>query len=128
MTRDDALMSLCRSFGADPALADFNIVAVHRVLDALIAAEREKVAVWMMQRSYATGHGDTTEDLLAELDWQIVEGWNRALINGVTTEREQCAKVCDDLPVPPYVSDSDAHIWDLTCVDCAAAIRARGQG
>ena len=34
-------------------------------------AEREKVAQWMIQRSYATGHGDTTEDLLKELDWQI---------------------------------------------------------
>jgi hypothetical protein len=45
----------------------------------------------------------------------------------VAAEREACAKVCDDLPVPPYVSDKDAHIWDLTCVDCAAAIRARGQ-
>jgi len=41
-------------------------------------------------------------------------------------EREACAKVCDDLPVPPYVSDKDAHIWDVTCVDCAEAIRARG--
>jgi hypothetical protein len=41
-------------------------------------------------------------------------------------EREACAKVCDDLPVPPYVSDNDAHIWELTCVDCAAAIRERG--
>jgi hypothetical protein len=41
-------------------------------------------------------------------------------------EREACAKVCDDLPVPPYVSDNDAHIWDVTCVDCAEAIRARG--
>jgi hypothetical protein len=45
----------------------------------------------------------------------------------VAEEREACAKVCDDLPVPPYVPDNDAHIWDLTCVDCAAAIRARGQ-
>ena len=45
----------------------------------------------------------------------------------VALEREACAKVCDDLPVPPYVPDNDAHIWDVTCVDCAAAIRARGQ-
>jgi len=51
------------------------------------------------------------------------EGWQAAM----KAEREACAKVCDDLPVPPYVSDNDAHIWDLTCVDCAAAIRARGQ-
>ena len=45
---------------------------------------------------------------------------------GAAAEREACAKVCDDLPVPPYVSDNDAHIWDLTCVDCAQAIRERG--
>jgi hypothetical protein len=45
----------------------------------------------------------------------------------VAEEREACAKVCDDLPVPPYVPDNDAHIWDVTCVDCAAAIRARGE-
>ena len=35
--------------------------------------EREKVAQWIIQRSYATGHGDTTEDLLAELEWQVRE-------------------------------------------------------
>lgn len=35
--------------------------------------EREKVAQWMIQRSYATGHGDTTEDLLAELERQVRE-------------------------------------------------------
>ena len=40
---------------------------------ALVAAqEREKVAAWMMAKGYATGHGDTIEDLLQELDWQIV--------------------------------------------------------
>ena len=50
---------------------------------ALVAAqEREKVAAWMMQRGYATGHGDTIEDLLHELEWQIRE-----------QEREACAKV-----------------------------------
>jgi hypothetical protein len=41
---------------------------------ALVAAtEREKVAAWMMARGYATGHGNTIEDLLQELDWQIRE-------------------------------------------------------
>ena len=50
---------------------------------ALVAAvEREKLAAWMIQRGYATGHGDTIEDLLQELDWQIRE-----------QEREACAKV-----------------------------------
>lgn len=82
------------------------------------AAEREKVAQWMMQRGYATGHGDTIEDLLAELDWQIAENWNRAMINGMKTEREACAKVCDP-----------QEDWDdpLTAYHIATAIRARGQ-
>ena len=35
--------------------------------------EREKVAKWMIQQGYATGHGDTTEGLLAELEWQVKE-------------------------------------------------------
>lgn len=36
-------------------------------------AEREKVADWMISRSYATGHGDTIEDLLDHLVWQASE-------------------------------------------------------
>ena len=72
------------------------------------AAERNKLAAWMIERGYATGHGDTVEDLLKELEWQIAE-----------REREECAKVCDVLAVhPEYASD-------ITKV-AAQAIRARG--
>lgn len=44
-------------------------------------------------------------------------------------EREECAKVCEDLPV----SDEfirlryEAGVYDIATLDCAAAIRARGQ-
>jgi hypothetical protein len=72
---------------------------------AAIVAERKKVAAWMIERSYATGHGDTTEDLLKELEWQVRE-----------SEREACAKVCDDLVLHQYSASG-----------CAAAIRARGE-
>jgi len=81
-------------------------------------SDKEKLAQWMIQRSYATGHGDTLEDLLQELEWQIADGWNRALMNGVETEREQCAKLCDAL--------GDEYA-DANPADCAAAIRARSQ-
>jgi hypothetical protein len=78
--------------------------------EAGAAAEREKVAQWMIQRGYATGHGDTIEDLLAELDWQIAEK--------IAIEREACAKV--------------AESYEPRCDSCpsgvANAIRARGQG
>jgi hypothetical protein len=104
----------------DPLHNDMVTLTVDE-LGKLLAAEREKVAQWMMQRGYATGHGDTIEDLLAELDWQIAENWNRAMINGMKTEREACAKVCEELQ-----DALDRHKWP-TGYDCADAIRARGQ-
>lgn len=48
----------------DPALW----IAVH-FDDAAVA--RNKLAAWMMQRGYATGHGDTMEQLLEELGLEI---------------------------------------------------------
>jgi len=36
-----------------------------------IETEREKVVHWMMLKGYATGHGDSIEDLLTALKWQI---------------------------------------------------------
>ena len=43
-------------------------------------SDKEQLAKWMMAKGYATGHGDTIEDLLHELEWQIRE-----------QEREACA-------------------------------------
>lgn len=72
------------------------------------AAEREKLAAWMIERGYATGHGDTIKDLLKELEWQIEES--------VRNEREACAKVCEG-----------RLQHGLNFEGCAAAIRARGE-
>ena len=47
--------------------------SVTRFAALVAAAERENLAAWMMRQGYATGHGDTTEDLLKELEWQIEE-------------------------------------------------------
>ena len=85
-----------------------NLRLVERFAALVAAAERNKLAAWMIERGYSTGHGDTVEDLLKELEWQIAE-----------REREACAKVCDVLAVhPEYASD-------ITKV-AAQAIRARG--
>lgn len=65
----------------------------------------EAVAKWMIDRGYATGHGDTIEDLLKELEWQVRE-----------SEQEACAKV--------------AESYEPRCETCPSgvsnAIRARG--
>ena len=45
----------------------------------------------------------------------------------VLAEREACAKLVEGLPAPDEYSDTDKSMWDVTCIDCAEAIRARGQ-
>jgi hypothetical protein len=80
MTKED-IIRMAREAGLDPDLWNYTD-AFERFAALVAAAEREKVAAWMMERGYATGHGDTIEDLLHELEWQIRE-----------QEREACAKV-----------------------------------
>jgi hypothetical protein len=87
-------------------------------------AGREVLAAWMIRQGYATGHGETMEALLQELELGIAESWTRALVNGVEGEREACAKVCEEIVIEGW---RDAG-WDMGTIDCAAAIRARGQG
>ena len=78
---------------------------------ALVAAdERNKLVAWMIKHSYATGHGDTIEDLLRELEWQIVE-----------REREACAVIAET-PISGEQDDITMEAKDRA----AAAIRARG--
>ena len=80
------------------------------------AAERNKLAAWMIQFGFATGHGDTMEQLVDALGSEIVD----RIECEIDTEREACAKLCDVLAVhPEYASD-------ITKV-AAQAIRARGQ-
>ena len=79
-------------------------------------SDKEKVAQWMIQKGYATGHGDTVEDLLKELEWQILENWHRAMVNSMKAEREACEKACEEF----YTIEGIAQ-------KCAANIRARSE-
>jgi hypothetical protein len=108
MDRED-IIKLAREAGLAYGSDEKPLGSVTRFAALVAAAERNKLAAWMMSQGYATGHGDTVEDLLKELEWQIAE-----------REREACAKVCDVLAVhPEYASD-------ITKV-AAQAIRARGE-
>jgi hypothetical protein len=80
--------------------------------------DKEKLAKWMIDRGYSTGHGDTIEDLLSELHWQINENWNSAYEHAMEKERDECAKVCD------RCSDEDG--FEGSYADrCAEEIRKR---
>jgi hypothetical protein len=99
--------------------------SLERFAALVAAAERNKLAQWMVDLSYATGHGDTTEDLLDELDWQITESWSKVVMASVEAEREACAMECIKLAhgwarLGTWGENNEFH-------DCAAAIRARGQ-
>jgi hypothetical protein len=73
--------------------------------------EREVVANWIMDRGFATGHGDSIVDLLDQLQWQIEE-----------KEREACAKIADNFAMTSqYKTQRNLAEW------CASSIRARGQ-
>ena len=52
---------------------EWQAVRDKRFASKVAAKEREKVAAWMVTQGYATGHGDTMEELLEELEWQIKE-------------------------------------------------------
>jgi len=112
MTQEDIIRLAREIYGTEATEQEIRFAAI------VAAAEREKVAAWMRSMGYATGHGDTLEDLLDHLGTQIAEG----LEAEVLMEREACAKlaettVCDThLPTGVQIYGSKA----------AAAIRARG--
>ena len=99
MTRDD-ITRIAREAGFVGFDGDNG--SLRRFAALVAAAERNKLASWMMAQGYATGHGDTIEGLLEELRWQVRE-----------SEREACAVLCDQL------SDSSRDLR------LGAAIRAR---
>ena len=100
----EAVIRMAREAGIGPV---YGYESIERFAALVAAVERNKLAAWMMRQGYATGHGDSIEKLLEELEWQIAE-----------REREACAKVCDVLAVhPEYASD-------ITKV-AAQAIRAK---
>ena len=75
-----------------------------------------------------------TIDMAREAGFNLnfrITGSNEALDRLVeyvrADEREACAKVCDDLPTPERMSLDNESLWELATLDCADAIRARGE-
>lgn len=79
--------------------------------------DREKLAAWMIQLGFATGHGDTMDQLLDALGTEIVERieW------GIEAEREAIARSLDKQA--DLACDDIDRQW---AQEMAAAVRARG--
>ena len=113
MNRED-IIRMARGAGFAVGLGS----PVHHKLNAfaalVAAAERNILAAWMIQFGFATGHGDTMEQLVDALGSEIVDRIEIEIDVAVAAEREACAKVCEDAPEP------DGR-------DLAERIRARGE-
>jgi hypothetical protein len=82
--------------------------------EAGAAAERNKLADWMMQYGFATGHGDTMEQLCDALGTEIVD----RIEMEVDAQREACVRVIEEYP----------HWLGRTAkAEISATIRARGE-
>ena len=115
---------LLHEFGTEGALCDSEIQdlrAAERLAQAAYAAgaaaERNILAAWMVQFGFATGHGDTMEQLVDALGSEIVDRIEIEIDVAVAAEREACAKVCADLHIE---GEDDTGL-------AADLIRARGQ-
>jgi len=106
--------------------------------DLIRADERNKLAAWMMAQGYATGHGDTMEGLLEELEREVgfkrAELWIKRINEAVLAEREACAEKTGEFARKWWSihCESNKHMETTLkahqdfCV-LQAAIRARGQ-
>lgn len=62
---------------------------------------------------------DDARDIVDEIMWREINAH-------VAAEREACAKVCDELVSPSRSHRDPGKAWITGTLDCAAAIRARG--
>jgi len=85
-------------------------------LDAAVNAERNKLAAWMIRFGFATGHGDTMEQLCDELGTEIVD----RIDYEVDAEREHIAQSLEKQA--DLATDKFERTWAL---QMAAAVRAR---
>lgn len=57
------------------------------------ADNREKLAQWISKHGFATGHGDTMEDLLRELTWQVEELRTKAAVDEIERLRSALERI-----------------------------------
>lgn len=67
--------------------------------------EIEKLAAWMVRNGYATGHGESMDALLKELEWQVV-GEQVAWLTDTEEaffDKEEAKRASDGFIQPLYI-------------------------
>ena len=86
--------------------------------------DKERLAAWMMRQGFATGHGDTTEELLEELSWQVAE--IKAQRDELLEALEELTQYVDQLETAVYAPD-DAAMHESVKSARAAIAKAKGE-
>ena len=127
MTQDD-IIAMAKESGGGTTWWPLHTDTLERFAALVAADERNKLASWMMAQGYATGHGETMEGLLEELEREVgfkrAELWIKRISEAVLAEREACANVCEEV-LEQYRGTAMGKHAELVGDDCAAAIRAR---
>ena len=105
MTRDD-ITRMARKAGYGDAMADLHGPALERFAALVVAAERERII-------------EKNKPEIERINAHI-----KALEDAVLAEREECAKVCEDMR--PTEREFDQRFF-IACTLNANAIRARGK-
>ena len=125
MNRED-IIKLAREAGFAVGLGSPMYHKLNAFAALVAAAERNILAAWMIQFGFATGHGDTMEQLVDALGSEIVDRIEIEIDVAVAAEREACAKVCETLGVHPALNVyGGGPDWYKHGKDCADAIRSR---
>ena len=132
MNRED-IIQMARQAGGLPDRMVF-IGAYERFAALVAAAERNKLAAWMIQFGFATGHGDTMGEMVDALGSEVVDRIEFEIDVAVNAEREACADKTGEFARKWWSihCDSNKHMETTRKAHddfCAlqAAIRARGQ-
>lgn len=88
-------------------------------LKAGLDEARSKVASWMTERSFATGHGETLDDLLSELAFSVAE--IRAARDRLKAERDEAMGELTRLTFAARTSGETAGRDEHLCGACDAA-------
>jgi hypothetical protein len=90
-------------------------------IDAVQQWNSDTPAIELLKAFEALVRADERE----ETNRRANASWTLMCEKMVAAEREACAKVCDDLSPPCGYNLTEISFWDVTSLECAAAIRER---
>ena len=104
MNRED-IIRMAREADLQAEYDDYMLERLERFAALVAAAERNILAAWMIQFGFATGHGDTMEQLVDALGSEIVDRIEIEIDVAVAAERD---RMCEQFNIPKELAHEKA--------------------